>query len=74
MTLYLTFHKLPKERGRSTDVWTIKGKTSGVHLGQVKWHPPFREYGFFPRAGTVWGQSCRKQLEAFIEQEMEARG
>lgn len=53
---------------RKTWTWTVK-TLAGVRLGEVKWFAPWRQYSFFPDAGTAFERDCLRTLADFCERE-----
>lgn len=55
------------ERKPKTDVYNILSKSEGDVLGKVKYFPSWRQYTFFPEEGTVFSQSCLKDINKFLQ-------
>jgi hypothetical protein len=57
-----------KERKPKTMVYTIWSKCSDCELGEVRWHPSWRHYCFFPTLAfeTVYSDRCLALLGAFV--------
>jgi hypothetical protein len=65
----ITFRLNDRPHSRKTDTWEAWGIVSSFHLGQVRWHAPWRKYCFFPDSGKVFDESCLKSVAAFLEWE-----
>jgi len=52
--------------GRKTRTWIIKS-LFGESLGTVKWFGSWRQYSFFPHAGTVYERECLRAIADFCE-------
>lgn len=60
-TRYLRFQRIPKP-GRKTMVWAIVSQSSGVKLGEIRWHAPWRQYCFYPSADTIFNMECMDDI------------
>ncbi len=56
-TRYLRFERI-KRPERKTMTWAVVSQSSGVKLGEIRWHPPWRQYVFFPSAETLFNIEC----------------
>ena len=45
----------------------------GDTLGEIRWWGSWRQYCFFPAEETVFSRGCLKDIQDFIESEMEKR-
>lgn len=52
-----------------TDTWEVWNLDQAIHLGQIRWHPPWRKYCFFPAGECVFEQDCLRHIAEFIESE-----
>ena len=67
---FIHFQKLNKPLGRKTDIWNVDPlQAGGFTLGQVKWFGAWRRYAFFPSAGTVFEETCLRQIANFCQHE-----
>jgi len=71
-TKWLRF-ELASEQKPKTSVWRLVTKDNiknhiGSEIGQVRWFGPWRGYAFFPVGGTVFEQTCLRDIAAFCEQ------
>jgi hypothetical protein len=55
-----------EQRGKKTSVFPIFSKSSGEHLGTIKWYGPWRQYCFYPLDETIWNDGCLKDVTAFL--------
>lgn len=72
---YLRFE--PVEDGKlraTTELFAVVSKSGQHLLGEVKWFPRWRRYGFFPEEGSVFDATCLQDITAFIDSKMQARG
>ncbi|KKL86924.1 hypothetical protein LCGC14_1939890 [marine sediment metagenome] len=69
-TEYLEFWRV-KEYPK-TSKWEVVSK-SGSNLGYIKWFARWRQYCFFPYEGTVFNRECMRDINVFIESQMNAR-
>ena len=65
-TVFLIF--VLKEEKPKTSVYSVISKSSNCELGEVKWHPGWRHYCFFPTTEyeTVYSDRCLKEISNFI--------
>lgn len=67
---YITFrHEWAQEVGKKTSVWSVHEGVAyrGVAIGQVKWFGRWKRYSFFPEGGTVFEQTCLREIAYFCE-------
>ena len=59
---------LVKEEKPKTKVFSVISKASDCELGEIKWHPAWRHYCFFPTTDfeTIWSDRCLIELSDFI--------
>jgi hypothetical protein len=62
------------EKKPKTSVWSCISNNGGYELGRVKWYGPWRQYSFFPVAGTVFNSGCLYDVVDFLRQLKENRG
>ncbi|HET6456308.1 MAG TPA: hypothetical protein VFI02_18025 [Armatimonadota bacterium] len=73
-TQYAYIHFVRHDRDPSkkkTDVWEIHNNKSNDLLGYIEWHGPWRQYCFFPEAGTIFNIGCLADIDAFIREAMQ---
>ena len=68
---YITFVLVEKKT--KTNVYDVVNISSGLPIGTIKWHGPWRQYCFWPEQKTVWNQECLKAVHKFIVNLMESR-
>jgi len=56
-TKYMRFERVNRP-GLKTMVWLVVSHSSGVKLGELKWHSPWRQYVFFPAPETLFNIEC----------------
>lgn len=61
------------EEKPKTSVFSCINIRSGVSIGVVKWHAPWRQYCYFPRGWTVYSRGCMEDIIDFINKLMEER-
>ena len=59
---WVSAHPAGTSKSGTTLVWNI---VSGVLLGQVKWHAPWRCYAFYPDTNTIYEHDCLKSIAEF---------
>lgn len=64
-TQYLTFEPLPRAADARTDRVLVVSRSSGDTLGTVKWFGRWRQYCFFPAAGTIYNPDCLRAIEQY---------
>ena len=45
----------------------------GTWIGEVSWHPGWRQYCFKPASDTIFNSGCLDDINDFIKQLMDAR-
>ena len=70
---YICVTRAPKDPKRKTTIFEIRNKRSGDMLGDVKWYGPWRQFCFFPLAGTVWSNGCLYDIKDVIAKAMDDR-
>ena len=68
MSEWLDF--IEKESKPKTKVFAIWSKCSDCELGEIKWHPAWRHYCFFPtiEISTVHSDRCLRDIADFISE------
>lgn len=69
---WLRFKDVTPE-GRKTKVVAVVSDTHGDVLGHIKWFGRWRQYAFFPEAGTVWNPDCMTGVSRQIKEMMSQR-
>lgn len=69
---YLQFDRVAIA-GRKTDVVNIYNKRRNVLLGEIRWYGPWRQYCFYPSAGTIFNRGCMTDIMTVITQLMDER-
>ena len=59
--------------GDKTNVWRVVTKDLWDSLGEIKWFSRWRQYAFFPFAGTIFEKTCLGDIANFMEEKMLAR-
>lgn len=52
--------------GRKTPIVTVTSRSSGAILGQIRWYGPWRQFCFYPWAGTIFNVGCMDDIKAQI--------
>ena len=60
---YISFSKAEKQNPSSW-VYTVQSN-DGIPLGLIKWYAQWRQYGFYPEAGTVYEKICLTEIAEF---------
>ena len=63
MSKYLEFIADPK----INDI-LVNSKLHGDKLGTIKWFGRWRQYAFFPEAGTVFNTECLNDIQSYIRE------
>jgi len=66
MSKYLIFTLI--KRMPKTNVIAVKSKLHYFKLGIIKWYPGWRQYAFFPEAGTVFNVECLNDIQSYIRE------
>ena len=69
--IWLTF-KLVENKPK-TCVWDVIARETGYSLGQIRWHPAWRQYTFQSLGDIILATACLRQIAGFIEQRMAER-
>ena len=56
-----------------TKVWWVLNKYDSAQLGWIGWFARWRKYGFYPKEGTVYEETCLREIAAFCEQKSKER-
>ncbi|MBD3264447.1 MAG: hypothetical protein GF375_05020 [Candidatus Omnitrophica bacterium] len=56
-----------------TSLFAVMNKSGNYPLAEIKWYGPWRQYCFFPLDGTVWNNSCLRDVLGFINRLMRER-
>ena len=66
---------------RKTRVIEVRSRSTGAHLGTLKWYGAWRQYVFYPQPHTIFNVGCMRDLMVAIEtlmierqHKVEARG
>lgn len=54
---------------RKTSIWEVCSIQGGLSLGEVKWFAHWRQYTFWPAVGTIYDESCMREIADFVEAE-----
>ena len=66
---YLKFRLEGTSPSGLTKLWDVASTLSGLSLGVVKWHAPWRKYTFWPNDGCGFDSQCMSEISAFISNE-----
>jgi len=66
--IHITFYKLPKPKGRKTDVWEIITLDKN-HLGFIRFNGAWRQFVCETADETIWSASCFDQISAFLKEQ-----
>ena len=65
---YKYIHMVKVDEKPKTSVWSVRNNTSGVHLGEVRWNGPWRQYCYFPNARAVYSSGCLEDIASFMRE------
>jgi hypothetical protein len=66
MSEWIRFEHMGSSKSGKTSIFAVLTKESGVVLGRIAWHPPWRCYAFFPAADTVFERTCLQDIAKFV--------
>lgn len=64
---YFVVRTEPLQPGRKTHDYSVINRTSGETIGTIKWYGPWRQYCFFPAAGSVWSSGCLADIQTAVK-------
>lgn len=64
---YISFHLNHAKSTEKTKAFNVRGRTSQVYLGLIKFRPQWRKYVFEPEANTVYDHKCLVEIASFCE-------
>lgn len=73
ITDYLMFYASLSKTGKTAQV-AIFNRASMTVIGHIKWFGRWRQYAFFPEAGSVWNTACLAEIEEEIAAWKATRG
>jgi len=65
---YISISALPMKPGRKTLDFVLMNKSQALPLGIIKWYGAWRQFCFYPDAGTVWSISCLMEVNGFLRE------
>jgi hypothetical protein len=71
MSSYLLFE--PQPAAGKTTIMRVVSKSSSDVLGTIRWYGAWRQYVFYPSAGTLFSAGCMEDINAVIRELMDAR-
>jgi len=63
---HIYFMLFEQPNGRKTNVYEVYSNYDD-HLGTVKWFTNWRKYCFYPAQGTIFEETCMREISQFIE-------
>jgi len=75
---HINFRNMGKMNGskgvKKTNTYEVLEKGGGLTslLGIIKWFGRWRKYCFFPVEGTIYEETCLRDISQFIEEETKA--
>lgn len=72
---FIEFCELDAEN-RKTRIVGIYSRSSGMLLGEIRWHSHWRQYCFFPKSvglNSIWNKDCLDLVLAKIDEMMRER-
>jgi hypothetical protein len=64
---YLKFEFKSNSPSGKTKIWEVWG--GGHVLGEIRWHPGWRKYGFFPAPNTLFEEDCLFEIATVLKAE-----
>lgn len=62
MSKYLDYRLVGCSPSGKTEVWDVLSRATGSKLGTIKWFGRWRQYSFFPEAGTTFNPDCLRSI------------
>jgi len=69
---HVTFVNCGQLESRKTNGYMVNAKEGSALLGWITWHGAWRKYAFHPSAGTIYEETCLRDIAEFCEQETKA--
>jgi len=63
---YFTVKQQPLQPGRKTHVYLVINNREKYTIGRIEWYGPWRQFCFFPDAGTVWSAGCLDDIQDML--------
>jgi hypothetical protein len=70
---YIFFEDCAVPDVRKTRIVSVRNRRSSGELGQIRWYGAWRQYCFFPQAGTIFNVDCMRRIEEECRAMMAAR-
>jgi hypothetical protein len=73
MGTHIVFRNLGHMNGsrgyqRKTNIYEVLTKDNYL-LGRIEWYSRWRKYCFYPSDGTLYEETCMREISQFIEEE-----
>lgn len=65
-TTYIRIVEVGLSDSGKTKVWTVQTKDGAHTLGRIAWFGRWRKYAFDPMGGTVFEETCLREIAQFI--------
>ena len=62
---FIQFIRARKQNPRTWIYLVRTNNIQGTLLGQVRYYPQWRQYGFYPEEGTVFEKTCLGDIKEF---------
>ena len=56
-----------QERGKRTNIYVVRSRSSGEELARIRWHGPWRQYWIEPADDTGWSIGCLSDVIDFLK-------
>ena len=64
---HIYFQNLGNVDGRKTNIYEVTSKDGGYLLGTIRWYSRWRKYCFYPVEGTIYEETCLREISQFLE-------
>jgi hypothetical protein len=60
--------RLHRPPDRKTDLYEVVTRDDCQVIAEIRWYGPWRKYALFPRAGTVFEETCLNEIAKWLTQ------
>lgn len=65
---FISFIHIGPSPSGKTHLWSVRSKSSGDILGQIRWYGAWRQYCFYPEGDTIWNEDCLRAVRNAMNQ------
>jgi hypothetical protein len=70
---WVHFEQIGSSKSGKTKIFDVLSNESGINLGEIRWHAPWRCYAFFPEPESFFERTCLSDIARFIRSQMRGR-